>query len=250
MKKHLFATAFTAAALFAAPALAASGYVGVDAAHSEVEIAGVEGDGEAYGLSGAVAMPVSETIGLELDGSIAQSDTDGDDLTVYSATAHVYQMTDSGRFGAFGGLAAADDVATWSVGLEGQGYTDKVNLGGAIGYVRQQDADLNAWGAAGSVDYFVSDNLSVGANVALAVADVSGFDGELWNVGVDAEYLIPSLPVSIYGAYDHSESDDIDMNADTFSVGVRFNFGAGSLKERSRQGPGLGSADRLTAGLL
>ena len=46
------------------------------------------------------------------------------------------------------------------------------------------------------------------------------------------------MPISIYGGWNHFDLDDFDTEADTLSVGVRYNWG-GSLFERNRNGASL-----------
>jgi len=63
-------------------------------------------------------------------------------------------------------------------------------------------------------------------------------DADLVTYGIGAEYQLASLPISIFGGWQHAEIDDIDSDADTLGIGVRYNFG-GSLFERNRSGASL-----------
>jgi hypothetical protein len=57
--------------------------------------------------------------------------------------------------------------------------------------------------------------------------------------------------VSLYASYGYTKADDFDVKANTFMVGVRYNFGGTTLKSRDRSGasfggvPGLGGVASL-----
>ena len=59
----------------------------------------------------------------------------------------------------------------------------------------------------------------------------------------------PGTPWSITGGYDHAELSDIDADADTFKIGVRYSFG-GDLKARDRSGADLGLGSNVLLGAL
>lgn len=62
MKLRMFASAAIVAAALSTPAFAqdATGSIGLSASQVEVEVAGLEGDGQAYALDGSVAFKASE----------------------------------------------------------------------------------------------------------------------------------------------------------------------------------------------
>jgi len=239
MKKILFATAMTVATLAGAPAFAAKGYVGAAATHTEVDVAGFEGDGATYDLFGGVAVPTSESWGLQFDGGVTFSDfDDSDNDTSVSGNAHLYHESEGGKIGGFVGASSGGDITVWNGGVEGQAFLDNMNLSGSVGYFSVDDFDVDGWGALGSASVFVTDNFTMFGGLGFATADAGGVDVDGWTGSVGAEYQLANTPVSFFGAYSHGDVGDFDVTSDSFTLGVTYSF-SGTLKERERSGPGL-----------
>ena len=239
MKKYLFATAMAVAALSSAPAFA-QGHIGASASHTEVEVFGLEGDGNLYNVFGAFVMPLNETFSWQFDGDVAVTDIDGvDDETAVSGTAHLYKGAEANKVGGFVGFTTADDFDVWNVGAEGQLFLDNVNLGGAVGYFNVDDLEVDGLGILGSATLFVTDNFSLGGSVGYATADADGFDVDGWNAGVGAEYQLSQAPLSVFGGYSRLDIEDADLEADTITLGVAYSFGSATLKDRERSGASL-----------
>lgn len=248
MKKFLFASAMTLATLAAAPALAAQGLVGAAATHTEVEFLGLEGDGNAYNVFGAFVLPLNDTFAWQFDGDATFTDIDGaEDETVVSGTAHLYQDNETSKVGGFVGFSTGDDLSVWTAGGEGQLFIDNVNLGGAVGYFNVDDLELDGFGIVGTATFFATDNFSVGGSVGYATAEIEDLDIDLdgWNAGVGAEYQLSNAPLSIFGGYSRTDIEDADLEADSITIGVAYSFGAATLKDRERTGPGLGGLGGL-----
>jgi hypothetical protein len=85
--------------------------------------------------------------------------------------------------------------------------------------------------------FFLTENLSVQGNLGYGDLD-SDFGGtDYWTGGIGAEWLIPGAAVSINGGWQHLDADGFEV--DSLGVGVRWNFGGGSLLERNRSGASL-----------
>ena len=239
MKKFLLATAMTVATFASAPAFA-QGHIGASASHTEVEVFGLEGDGNLYNVFGAAVLPLNETFSWQFDGDVAVTDIDGaDDETAVSGTAHLYKGTDANKVGGFVGFTTADDYAVWNVGAEGQLFLDNVNLGGAVGYFNVDDLEVDGVGIRGTATVFANDNLSFGAGLAYASADAGGIDVDGWNARVGAEYQLPAAPLSFFAAYSRTDIEDADLEADSITLGLTYSFGTATLKERERNGASL-----------
>jgi hypothetical protein len=236
----------------AAPGVAAaqSGYVGV--IYSNVEMDGVD-DSDAWGGEGAVAFAGSGSISFEVDAAIVDSDEGG---TSSGITGHVYHRTDSHLFGGFIGVANADvsggdDSTTWYGGLEANKYFANWTLAGALAYGNNDDAEADGWGVNVEARAFVNDNLRLQGNVGWATidSDTAGDDDALV-FGVGGEWQADAMPISVALGYAHSELDEADIEADTVSVAVRWNFGGGTLRDRDRSGASQAGIASFVGGIV
>ena len=228
-------------------ASAQTGYVG--GVYSNVEVDGAD-DSDAWGVEGAVAFAGSSSIVFEVDASVIDPE-EGD--TGYGVVGHVYSRNDSHLFGGFVGIAGSDDSETWTAGLEGAKYFANWTLAGAVAYGNNDDFDSDGYGVNAEGRFFVNDNLRLNANLGWANIDFGGFgDDDAFTYGVGGEYQFASLPISVAAGWNHVEFDEVDTEADALSVGVRWNFGGQTLRDRDRNGAsqatvigGLGSAFSL-----
>jgi hypothetical protein len=231
-----------AAALLAvaAPSVAAAqtGYAG--AVYSNTDVDG-GGDSDAYGVSGAVFFDATDTVGVEVDAAVLDSD---DTDATGSLAAHVFTRNDRYLFGGFGAVSNNDDDTSWQVGLETAKYFDRATVGVAAAY-GESDNDVEAYGVTVSGDYFVTDNARVGGHVGWANVDTTGGDGDGWAYGVSGEYQLDVYPVSFGLSYTRIDSDDAGFEADVVGVTVRYNWG-GTLFDRDRRG--ASQADRIGLG--
>lgn len=241
MKKFLFASAMAVATLAAAPAFAGNGYLGATAAHTEAEIGSLDGDGKSLNIGGAGVTSLGERLGLQFDGGVTFHDSDDlSDDTAFNGGLHLFHQKEGGRFGGFVGASTIDDVNTWDVGLEGQMFYGNVILNGAVGYFDIDDLDLDGWGGRVGADYFPQDNFSLSGNFGIGAADAGSNDLDAWSLSARGEYQFVGSPFSVSGGYEHSRIDDFDLEIDTISLGVNYNFGGGTLKDRATTGAGLG----------
>lgn len=245
MKAFVFGAVGAVALLVAAPAFAATGYVGAAYTRAQVDAGLGDNDTDAFGVEGAVAFNAAQSLGLDLDAAYADSD-DSDSVT--AGTAHVYAKGGAHKFGAFVGLADAGDTV-YSVGVEGQvAIGPQVTLAGAVGYASADDTDVDAIGVDAEARFFVTDNFRLNGKLGYANLDGPGGDDDLISVGVGAEYQLAATPVSFRAGYEHSEFDTADISSDAFTVGIRYNWG-GSLKDRDTNGPSFAGLSSLTGAL-
>lgn len=242
MKLRLFATAALAAAALSAPALAQDqiGSAGISAANTQIDVAGLEAEGNAYVLDGAVAVKANDNWTVTLAGSAGEADGDLDDDTALNLAVGATYNGGDWRVGPTVSFNTAGDDTLWTVGAVAQKYLDRVTLAGGVSFGQVDGADADIWTVGGEARFFVTDNFRIDAGAAWATAEAAGFDIDGWNVGVDAEYQFAGTPWSITGGYSRASIEDIDAEADTFSVGFRYTFG-GDLKARDRAGADLGA---------
>lgn len=248
MKNQLIATAAAFALATAAGAAQAQtvGYVGAAYGHTEVDVLGLEGDGDTYGVEGAVRFDAGQ-LGAQIDGQIARTEVEGDDATSVGATAHLNAKFDGGLIGGFAGVQDSDDTTLWAVGAEAQAnLSPAATLYGQLGYGQIDDVDADFWAARAELRFFVSENFRLQGAAGYTKVDADIVELDAWNLGVEAEYQFAGTNWSVLGGYDRTEADDLDLSADTFRLGVRYSFG-GTLRDRDQAGASLGSVSKLFA---
>jgi hypothetical protein len=238
----MFATAAVVAAALSTPALAqvATGSVGVSASQTDVEVGGLEGDGQAYAIDGSVALKAADGWTVTLQGAGATTSSDLGDDESFSAGAGLTYAGSDWRVGPAVSYSDLGSEGLWTVSGVAQKYFDTVTLAGAVSYGTIDDIDADIWSVGGEARVFVSDNFRIDAGVAFASADVAGGEIDGWTVGIDGEYQFAGTPWSVTGGYSRATVDDVDLESDTFTIGVRYSFG-GDLKERDRSGSDLGA---------
>jgi hypothetical protein len=226
--------AAAALAVAAAPSVAAAqatGYVG--GVYSNSDFGGGD-DAESWGAEGAVAFAGSGSIVFEVDASIGTTDDGADDETGYGLVGHVYARNSDHLFGGFVGIAGGDDSETWLAGLEANKYFDSWTLAGAVFYGNNDDASTDGYGVNVEGRVFLTENLRLNGNVGWVSVedDVDEDDAMLYGVG--GEYQFASFPISVGAGWSTVDFDGGDV--DTWTVGVRYNFGGQTLRDRDRNG--------------
>jgi hypothetical protein len=239
MKKFLLGAA--AALAIAAPGAAAaqSGYVDLGYASTEAEVGGLDVEGDGWQLGGAAAWDGQGTVGVQLDAAVGEAE----DVSNYSIGGHLFSRSDSYLFGGFANYGNVDpdggaDFDLWTVGFETQWYMNRTTLDGALSYSEAEDADATLTALDLGLTHFATDNLSFGGNVGVGELELLGVDADALSYGLGAEWQFASAPVSVFGGWQHADIDDFNSDADTLSIGVRYNWG-GSLFERNRSGASL-----------
>lgn len=243
--KSLFLATAAVAALAAAPAFAQDGVgsIGVNYSNTDIDVVGLNGEVEAVTVDAGVAIPVTSDWTVTLDGGFNYNIDGADDADDSSTNGRIHASRNFGnvRVGAFAGGAEAAGEQLWSFGGEAQAYlNDKVTLTGAVAYETVESTDAEIWSVGGDASYFVSPTFRLNAGAGWSTADFgAGVDGDGWSANVGGEYQFPGTGISVAAGYVRSEIEDLDLQADTINVGLRFSFG-GDLQARQRSGADLG----------
>ncbi|NEX93120.1 outer membrane beta-barrel protein [Caulobacter sp. 17J65-9] len=245
MKTHLLCAAAIAAVAVSAPAYAqVAGQIDAGYARTAYDVGGGNDfDSDTLALSGKAVFAASDLINFQVDAGVARSEIEDYAVTAKTATVHAFTRNDSYAFGGFVGMTEAQDSAMWTGGVEAQKYLDNLTLAGSVAYGQfdnWENVDIIQVG--GEARYFLSDNTRIDGHAGYASIKSEDEDYGGWSLGFGAEHQFASQPFSVYAAYDHSEAKDYDGSADTFSVGLRWTFGADSLKQRDRKGASFGGA--------
>lgn len=192
-------------------------------------------------LNGAVVGSLGGSWNMQFDAASQNMNHDGHTDDMSTATVHAFSRSEGFAFGGFAGLTGGDSSALF-IGAEGALYLDRFSLAGAalVGEDREEGDEVNGLSGAGT--FFVSDNLSLGADVSYYSMFDGDEDGTIY--GVNAEYQFGGSPFSIFGGYHMSDLENFgsDREVDTFTIGGRFNFGTSTLLERDRNGASMPGA--------
>lgn len=228
MKFKMFAGAAIAALMTTGVAHAQSGHVGVGFQSTDLG-SGTELD--ATSVDGAFLL----TDNFQLNAGYASVDGDIDS---WGIDAFLFQRSEAGSFGGYLGYQTVDGgstVESWSLGLTGQIYSGNTTWSGQLGYSDTEGGDVTVTHIDGEARHFFGDNFSAQANLGFGTVDVSGGgSGDYWSGGVGGEWQFTGAPISIYGGWQHVDFDGGD--SDTLGLGLRWNFGGGTLLERDRSG--------------
>jgi hypothetical protein len=200
-------------------------------------------------LGGAVAGSIGGSWNLQFDAEYGDMNHSGHTDNFTTVTAHLFSRNDAYAFGGFAGFTN-DEIAGYVVGAEGAVYFGNFTLAGSalIGGDREDsDIEISNFGAAGT--FFLNDNLSIGADANRYEFDFGGAgnsqDGTIY--GLNAEYQFAGTGFSIFGGYHASDEDyfGTDKEANSVTIGGRYNFGTGSLLERDRSGASMLGASQM-----
>lgn len=236
MKKLMLGAAMAAA--IAAPAVAnaeTNAVVGLQYSNSDY---GSGIDFDAYGVNGAFNHDFGSWT-FQADAATNRIDFGGCCIAQSYAAAHATLGDESLKYGAFVTLQDLFIYSGLGVGVEGQWNLSNVTFNGSIGYVDFGDLDSTGTNIAVDGSYFFTPNFSVGAS--LSYLDFESLDGTTWGVG--GEYRFANSPASVTLGYHSADYDYADV--DTWTIGLNFDLGTGSLQERAHAGPSLNGAATL-----
>ncbi|MES1202485.1 MAG: outer membrane beta-barrel protein [Pseudomonadota bacterium] len=252
--RKLILGAVAALAICAVPAVASAqgGYVDLGYAYSDSDAQ--DNHVDTWTVGGATAFDLGG-LGAQVDGRYNNASSEGvsNDLNVWSVGGHLYKRDSSFLIGGYVGYnnydtGVDDNLDEWTVAGETQFYMPQSTVSASLSYSDVKDAfvtdDFKVWSIDGDYKYFLNDNWSLHGGLGYGQGDAgdAGDSIDIWQAGVGTEYQLASVPVSFFANYRHSSLsgsgavDDVD--ADSLSVGVRYNFG-GSLMDRDRSGAGL-----------
>ncbi|HYE46980.1 MAG TPA: outer membrane beta-barrel protein [Caulobacter sp.] len=208
------------------------GYLGGAYGGATVEAPGIgEADADFWVLQGHAALPLGPTVSGEF--TLEASQFEGGD-TVWSPTARLLFDVGGSQLGGFVGGTTGEAFDLAGAGIEGRfRLAENWRLDGAAGYA---SGDAEGWGVRSELRIFAGDNTRLDGFAALSGfgTDLGDFQG--WSFGVGGEHQFAGAPISLFARFEHSEADDLDLAADTFRIGVRWNFGGGTLRDRYLEG--------------
>jgi hypothetical protein len=250
MRTYLIASAAAVALFTVAGAAQAQvvGYAGANYARVEAELAGFEAEDDVFQAEAAAAFDAGSFRAL-VDGQV--SDSDNADPT-WAATGHLNTDLGGARVGAFAGVVTNDGDTLWAGGVEGQAdLAASTVLYGQLGYGKSDDLDVDGWAVRAEVRQYVTEGFRVSGSLGYVTADQDLVgDLDAWTMGAEAEYQFTGTPMSVFAAYDRADFNDIDLESNTFKVGVRFSFGGATLRGRDAAGAQLGNVSKLFGGLF
>jgi hypothetical protein len=186
---------------------------------------------EGHNFNGSIALPVSHQFGIQGDALYSRIS----DLNFYGGAGHFFwRRPDLGLLGITGGYLyrdGADSLNTFQAGAEGEYYWRQFTFGffGGLGSIDYRYSapfiDTNPTRFVGrvSADYYVLENLRVGASFITAFRDSLG--------KCEIEYQTPISGLALTG-----EAAWGDNGYDHWLFGVRYYFGGKkSLRDRQRQ---------------
>lgn len=211
-----------------------------------------EVEADVYTLQGGFTTPLGERFDLQVDGEINRFEYDGGDATVFSPTAHLLMDVGPGQVGGFIGSSHSDGGTFWGAGLEAQAdIAENWKVNGSVGYGNSDaGGDQDLWSARAEVRWYLTDNTRFNGFANYNSTDFGSADLDGWTFGFDAEHRFAGLPLSAFGRYEHSEIEDIDLESDTFRIGLAWSFGGSSLKDSDQRGPSMPGVRDMFGGTL
>jgi hypothetical protein len=241
MKNYVLGASFVAGvSMIAAPATAqATGFIGGSYGNIEVDDGTTSVDGDLLGLEGSVAVPLSGLY-FQADASLNQISDDTADSNVVFGAAHLGVRNAQWAAAGFIGVSSNEDADSTGIyyGGEFAYYLPQFTIAGGIGLGNFDDTDVDLTAYAAEGRFFATDNFRIDAHGGVGTLDLGGIvEVDTTNLGIGAEWKPDNFPISLYAAYDVNSIDDADLDISTISVGIRFDFGNGTLKLRDRNGP-------------
>jgi len=235
MKKTLLLAA--AAALVGIGPAAAEGYLGASYGSTELEAA----DLDTWKAEGAFGWN-SANWGTQFNGALGNGDVAAGDFEFYTIDAHLYFSGSGWRLGGLVSYANIEDGAgsdEINYGVEGMfdlGSRANVFASYVFGETDLGDADVS--GLDVGVNYYVTPNARIGANISTGKLEDGPFDEDTRGYGLNGEFQPWTMPLSLTLGWNQFEVVDTEVpESQTFSIGVRWNFGGGTLQDRNNATP-------------
>jgi len=245
MRRLFLGAAAAVAMMNPAVAHAADGYLELGYSNADTDTTNID----TINFGGAVNFDLGG-LDAQANAGYGRIDAGGTNYTLNTGALHLFKRNDNFLIG---GFAQVEDGFTilgsvYDVGVEGQLYLGRVTLDGGVSYTDFDTFEENGATVRAGATYFVTDNLSVGANGRMV--DIDGDD--VTTYGVNAEWRPASTAFSFFGGYRQTDEglllggDDVD----TWSIGFRYNLGNDSLMERNRSGASLPTGGTLVNGIF
>lgn len=234
------------------------GYLGGVWLHVDDPFGGGESEsGWAAGGDGRVNFPINDRWNIQTDAIVDSVWMNHQNIYGYGGAVHAY-WRDPSRFavGAFATITryGGDDVGnpySYTVGPEAQIYFGNVTLYGQGYYGQLEDfipfagvpaADI--WGARAALRYYVRPDLRLDAELGFQKLNFPVFipDIKTFSAAAQVMYRFSGTPWSVFARYQYERATEnfgpASVHADLhkFIVGVRMNFGTGTLIDEDRNG--------------
>jgi hypothetical protein len=238
----------------AAPAMAqVTGNVGASIGKFNGDNGTIEEDSDLLAIDGVVSFPASSNLVFQGGGSFSNLDGDLIETEVLAGSVHLGWKQADWAAGVFIGVSQNDatDLDSFWYGGEYVHYFSQFSLAGSIAAGSIDDADVDLVGFGGEGRYFLSDNLRLDGRLGYNKLEGTGGDADGINFGIGGEWKPDNFPVSFTASFDNQALDvgGSDLDLSTLLFGVRFDFGAPTLKARDRSGPSFRTLGGVAGGL-
>ncbi|MGE3251857.1 MAG: hypothetical protein AB7J28_16915 [Hyphomonadaceae bacterium] len=241
----LGAAALAASVGAAGAAHATTGHVSGSYSTANVEYdGGSEDDIDSWGLSGAFISPAVHGVDVQFSASHENNTWDGSDYDNGQSTVAVWGTHRTGNFG-FGGYFGFGNEWSQTVymyGGEVQFYLPNATIRGVAQHGSMSDAyDYSATDLRVDATWFIMEQLA--ATLGVSHTDFDDYDDSATGVHVGGEYRFANSPVSISADYlwEDWDYDPGGAEGNIFRIAATWDFGTGSLQERSQTGASFGA---------
>lgn len=241
MKKTTLLAA-TAALVCATPAFAQDhgGYAGLRYSTGELD-QGPTSDIDAWQGEAEVGF-THGAWGGQFGGSFGNADVStSNDTDFFTLNAHLNWGGENWRVGGFVVYGSIDEINVdeWTYGAEAAfdiGPNATIFGTGALGNL-DGPTDSDIWNFDAAFAYYFTDNFRLSGNVG--TGNIDDFDYDTTTYGINGEVQPFSVPISFTFGWNAISIDGsgFDADGDYLSVGARWNFGAGTLRDRNSVTP-------------
>jgi hypothetical protein len=198
-------------------------------------------DLDVYGINGAFNHDFDGGWNLQMDGYAGRASGEGFCcLSTNYAALHLGTRMESYSFAGFAALQSFSSLSGINVGVEGQMFFSQAMVEGSVSYTDWGDADLSATNAQIDGSWFLTPDFSINGVLGYTSADEGGSDGNFTSYGLSGEWRFANMPTSVSLGWRRTDGEgDHD---DTWSIGVTFDLGTGTLQERTTKGPSWNGA--------
>jgi hypothetical protein len=250
MRKLLWGAA--AALAISAPGVAHADTTGhIDLGWENTGLSHNYGNYNSYAIGGAVQTDVTPGWTVQLDGNtmIQQWDHSSADYSHGYAALHADTTLDTFDLGAFVGLQNWYGDGGALVGVEGRTAFDNISLQGSVGYTDfRHYGRFSAWDARIAGNYFLQPNWAINAAIAGTWFNQSGYDTDMTEYSLGTTYQFSHCPMSVSLDYTFSNNDPkgyTKYDGNTVMLGLHWNFGGGTLQDRTNHGASWSGAQAL-----
>lgn len=232
--KKIFVGAALAAAV-AAPGIASADTTGfIDLGVQTNDFDYTSDTFDSYTLGGAIVHDLSDTMTIQADGRTMHQDWGyGTYSHGYSA---VHLSTDLGGWDVGGFVTFQNYYGDSGLGFGGETRTSfgNLSLDGSVTYVEYDEGDYDAAAWRVGAAYFFSPNLAITGGASTTTLDD---DDDITELSLGGAYQFTNN-VALTAGYTNTDAEDSGggWEGDSFTFGVRFNFGGGSLQDNTNDG--------------